>query len=170
VSATVYFAELIVIPNTPYTTTLDGRDPIVSIKDVLSRVADLTQPWTAEDFERSYAPGKWSARTILLHLAQSELAFGTRIRMALTTPGYMAQPFNQDEWVRIESATGGAEALHTFSALGALNLALYSSLSDDDRETALSHPEYGPMTVNWIIYQQAGHQRHHLRQLETIGR
>ena len=48
------------------------------------------------DFERSYAPGKWSARQILTHLAQSEIALSYRVRMALTTPGYAAQAFDQD--------------------------------------------------------------------------
>ena len=53
-------------------------------------------------------------------------------------------------------------------ALASLNLALYASLSDADRATALTHDEYGPMTVNWIIYQQAGHQFHHLKQLRAL--
>jgi DinB superfamily len=156
------------IPDTPYTAALEGRDPIDSIRDVLSRVAALTESWTAHDFERSHAPGKWSARKVLLHLAQSELAFGTRVRMALSTPGYTAQPFDQDAWMARESGTSGADALHAFAALGALNLGLYAALSDADRQTQLSHPEYGAMTVDWIIYQQSGHQRHHLRQLEHL--
>ena len=33
--------------------------------------------------ERSYAPGKWSARQLLVHLAQSEIVFATRLRFAL---------------------------------------------------------------------------------------
>ena len=32
----------------------------------------------------------------------------------------------------------------------------------------LSHPEYGSLTVDWIIHQTAGHQIHHLKQLEQI--
>jgi hypothetical protein len=159
----------VVIPQTPYTAALEGRDPIESIRDVLSRIAQLTGRWTDEQFERSHAAGKWPARVMLLHLAQSELAFGTRVRMALTTPGYIAQPFDQDAWIGLESATGATDVLRAFSALGTLNLTLYCSLSDEERQTTLSHPEYGPITVDWIIYQQAGHQRHHLKQLETIG-
>jgi hypothetical protein len=159
----------VTVPETPYTATLEGRDPIASIAEVLSRIGELSAGWTDQAFERSYAEGKWPARMILLHLAQSEMAFGTRVRMALTTPGYTAQPFNQDDWIGLESAAGGPDALRAFSALGVLNLTLYRSLSEAERQTSLSHPEYGQMTVNWIIYQQAGHQRHHLKQLESLS-
>jgi hypothetical protein len=158
----------VTVPQTPYTAALEGRDPVASMREVLSRIAELTAGWTDDHFERSYAEGKWPARMILLHLAQSEMAFGTRVRMALTTPDYIAQPFNQDDWIGLESSATGAEALRAFTAVGTLNLALYQSLSDVERERSLSHPEYGPMTVNWIIHQQAGHQRHHLKQLELI--
>ena len=43
-----------------------------------------------------------------------------------------------------------------------MNIALFASLSDADRAIALSHPEYGSLTVDWIIHQMAGHQIHHL--------
>jgi hypothetical protein len=30
----------------------------------------------------------------------------------------------------------------------------------------MSHPEYGTITVDWIVHLLAGHQIHHLQQLE----
>jgi hypothetical protein len=158
-------------PQTPYTDDLGGRDPIAAIRDSLSRIGALGAGWTPPQFERSYAPGKWSARQILTHLAQSELAFGTRARMALAAPNrdYVAQPFNQDEWMARESALGGREALNALAALGAMNLLLYASLPADGRAAAFSHPEYGSLTVDWLIHQSAGHLIHHLKQLEAIS-
>ena len=51
-----------------------------------------------------------------------------------------------------------------------MNIARSSlSLSDADRAIALSHPEYGSLTVDWIVHQMAGHQIHHLKQLEAIA-
>ena len=50
-----------------------------------------------------------------------------------------------------------------------MNIALFASLSDADRAVSLSHPEYGSLTVDWIIHQMAGHQIHHLKQLEAIA-
>ena len=89
-------------PATPYTADLAGRDPIEAIGDTVARIEAMTAIWTPADFERTYAPGKWNARQILTHLAQSELAFGMRARMALTVPNYTAQSFDQDLWMKRE--------------------------------------------------------------------
>jgi hypothetical protein len=50
-----------------------------------------------------------------------------------------------------------------------MNIALFASLSEADRAITLSHPDYGSLTVDWIIHQMAGHQIHHLKQLEQIA-
>jgi DinB family protein len=158
-------------PQTPYSQDLGDREPIAAIRDSLARIHTHATAWTPQQFERSYAPGKWSARQILTHLAQTELAFGTRARMALSAPqrDYVAQPFNQDHWMAREAGLGGREALAALTALGAMNLALYASLSPDDRAATFSHPEYGALSVDWLIHQSAGHLIHHLKQLDTIA-
>ena len=51
-----------------------------------------------------------------------------------------------------------------------MNAALFAATSPADRSISLSHPEYGALTVDWIIHQMAGHQIHHLEQLEQIAR
>jgi hypothetical protein len=166
-------------PTTPYTADLDNREPIAAMRESAARIRALAGDWRPDQFDRSYAPGKWDARQILTHLAQSEVALGYRARMAVTTPGYAAQSFDQDRWMAIEAGesagsgrTGGLsghDALDAFLGLAAMNIALFASLSDADRATSLSHPEYGSLTVDWIIHQMAGHQIHHLKQLEEIA-
>ena len=157
-------------PTTPYTGDLANREPISAMRDTAARIRAVVGEWRPDQFERSYAPGKWTARQILTHLAQSEVALGYRARMALTTPGYTAQSFDQDIWMARESATSGHDALDAFLGMAAMNIALFASLSETDRASALSHPEYGSLTVDWIIHQMAGHQIHHLEQLEQIAR
>jgi hypothetical protein len=63
----------------------------------------------------------------------------------------------------------GAEALNAFLALGTMNRAFFDGLSASERATTLSHPEYGVLTVDWILHQLAGHQIHHLAQVEQIS-
>jgi DinB family protein len=155
---------------TPYSEDLGDREPIAAIRDAIARLHALAG-WSPQQFDRSYAPGKWSAREILIHLAHSELAFGNRARMALAAPrhDYAAQPFNQDVWMARESRLAASDALAALLALGSLNAALYGSLSPDDRAIAFSHPEYGALTVDWLIHQSAGHLVHHLKQLDAIA-
>ena len=158
------------VPTTPYTADLAGRDPIQAIGDVIARIESITAKWAPADFERSYALGKWNARQILTHLAQSELAFGTRARMALTVSGYAAQSFDQDLWMKRESGLDGRSAANAYLSTSRMNRAFFETLSEADLSTAFSHPEYGSLTVDWIRHQTAGHQLHHLKQLEEINR
>ena len=51
-----------------------------------------------------------------------------------------------------------------------MNAEFFASLSPADRQTTFTHPEYGAISIDWLIHQTAGHQVHHLRQLESIGR
>jgi len=156
-------------PQTPYTKDLGDREPLAAISESAARCQRLMAQWTPQQFERPYAPGKWTARQILIHLAQSELAFGTRARMALSTPNYAAQAFNQDEWMAKEQQLAGKEALDALLALMAMNRTFFDGLSPADLATTLSHPEYGTLTVDWILHQLAGHQIHHLAQIEQIA-
>ena len=149
------------------------------MRDTVALIRALVTSWRPEQFERGYAPGKWDARRILTHLAQSEIALGYRARMAITSPGYTAQPFDQDRWMLIEAGEAGraggpgrlsgAEALDAFLGVASMNIAFFASLSEANRAVSLSHPEYGSLTVDWIIHQMAGHQIHHLEQLEAIA-
>lgn len=157
-------------PTTPYSSDLGSREPVSAMRDTVARIGMLVSGWTPTQFERTYAPGKWTARQILTHLAQSELALGTRARMALATPGYTAQAFDQDQWMARESALTGREAADALVAINAMNRGLFASLSPADRAIPFTHPEYGALTVDWILHQMAGHVIHHLAQLEAIAK
>ena len=155
-------------PTTPYSAVLGDREPLDVIRENADRARTLTAGWTEPQFERSYAPGKWTARQILTHLAQTEMALGTRARMALSTPDYVAQRFDQDTWVARESRLKGPDAVGAFVALSQMNRVLFENLTPADRQIAMAHPEYGTITVDWIVHLLAGHQIHHLRQLTMV--
>ena len=153
----------------PYAAALGDREPIAAMRESAARFRSLLDGWTPEQFERTYATGKWTARQILIHLAQTELALGTRARMALSTPNYTSQAFNQDAWMAHEPSPTGREALDALVALSAMNRAFFHALSPAERNTPFSHPEYGALTVDWMISQMAGHHIHHLTQLDVIA-
>jgi hypothetical protein len=155
------------VPN-PYAEDLGHRVPLEALADTADRIRRLVESWDADAFERSYAPGKWSARQILVHLAQTELALGTRARFALAQSGYTAQAFSQDDWIAIDGATDARTALAAYTSLRGLNLAMWRRLTAAQLDRGFSHPEYGELTVGWIMAQMAGHDIHHLKQLQAI--
>ena len=154
-------------PN-PYGDDLGGREPLEAMADTPGRIRELVKDWSDAQFERSYGAGKWSARQILVHFAQTELALTTRARFALTQPGYAAQAFSQDDWMPIDEHAGARAALDAYTSLRQMNLAMWKSLSEEERNRKFTHPEYGELTVWWIAAQLAGHDIHHFKQLARI--
>jgi DinB superfamily len=155
-------------PN-PYAADLGTRDAFDALADTPGRIRSLVEGWSDDRFERTYAPGKWSARQVLIHLAQTELALGTRVRFALSQPGYTAQAFSQDDWLPIDSAADARTALDVYTTLRRLNAAMFRGLPPEQRNRTFTHPEYGELNVAWVANQMAGHDIHHLKQLESIG-
>lgn len=49
---------------------------------------------------RTYAPGKWPIRFILLHLADSETVFFDRIRRVISEPRQVIWVYDQDAWAK----------------------------------------------------------------------
>ena len=154
-------------PN-PYAADLGSRDPLEALAETPHKVRELVERWGDAHFERSYAPGKWTARQVLVHLAHTELALTTRMRFALAQEGYTAQPFDQDEWMSNEKATDARTALDAWTALRRLNVAMWRALTPAQRARRFNHPEYGELTVEWVMAQLAGHDIHHLRQVKAI--
>ena len=152
----------------PYAEDLGNRKPLDALGDTAEHIRQLVASWSDATFDKSYAPGKWSARQILVHLAQTELALTTRARFALAQPGYTAQAFNQDDWMPLDDGADARTALAAYTSLRGLNLAMWRRLSTEQLDRSFSHPEYGDLTVSWIIAQMAGHDIHHLKQLQAI--
>lgn len=50
------------------------------------------------DLNKSYAPGKWTVREILHHLADAESVLYDRIRRVISEPKPVIWAFNQDLW------------------------------------------------------------------------
>lgn len=152
----------------PYAHYVAGMDPVAALGESRDRIIALVGGWTPAQFERRYAPGKWTGRQLLVHLAQMELVFGDRARFALSVPDFTTTSFEQDDWIALDGHADAASALEAFRGLRAMNLTMFRSLTPAQRAASFRHPERGAVSVDWIITLLAGHDRHHLPHLESI--
>lgn len=153
----------------PYAASLGSRDVLSVLATTPERVRMLVTTMGPAGVTRSHAPGKWTVQQLLVHLAHVELAFGVRARMALTTDDYVLQPFDQDRWMEVEPPTDAATALAAYESLRTMNLALFRNLTPQQRATTLKHPERGRIDVWEIAATLAGHELHHLAQIEAVA-
>ena len=155
----------------PYASFLGEEDPLAVIGDTPGRLGALFGTLGAAAAERSPAPGKWSARQILCHLADCEVAFAFRLRQAVAEAHHIIQPFDQDAWASAygSAALDVASALQTYSALRKWNVKFIENVPPGTMSKTLNHPERGDMTFQVVVETMAGHDLNHLRQIERIA-
>lgn len=153
----------------PYASFLGNRNPLEVIAETPNKIETLLAALGPERANQSPAPGKWSAREIVCHLADCETVFAFRIRQALAEENHVVQPFDQDKWAKNYAAYDTDEALALFSAARAWNLRLIDSLPAEAFEKRLTHPERGEMALRVVIETMGGHDVNHIRQIETIA-
>jgi hypothetical protein len=152
----------------PYAPQLGERDPLAVTRATPDRLQSLIAAPGVDKLNRAPAPGKWSVREILCHLADCEVVFAFRLRQALAQDRHVIQPFDQDDWAATYARYDAHTALATFSAVRQWNLALIAGLAAEDLNKPLNHPERGDMTLRTVIETMGGHDLNHLRQVEAI--
>ena len=152
----------------PYETFLNGQDPMTILREtVLTLPAKLAAHEEAGTTDTRPAPGKWTFREILAHMADTETVFAVRLRHAVAEDHYTIQPFDQERWARGYAATDLEEALALFHATRAWNLRFIAAQPPATMEKTLTHPELGTMTFRALVETMAGHDRNHLLQIEA---
>jgi DinB superfamily len=152
----------------PYAPQLGEHDPLAVTRATPARLQSLIAALGTDKLNAAPAPGKWSVRDILCHLADCEVVFAFRLRQALAQDHHVIQPFDQDDWAATYARYDAQTALATFSAIRQWNLALIAGLAPVDLDKRLNHPERGDMTLRVVIETMGGHDLNHLRQVEAI--
>jgi len=147
---------------------LGEDDPLEVLESTPAKVASLVERMGERGLDSRSAPGKWTGRQVVAHLADVEIGTGFRIRQIVSEPDLVIQPFDQDAWSRPYSKLDGRVAVSALTALRAWNLSYYRALAPADLARAAMHPERGEESVETLIRMQAGHDRNHLAQLELI--
>jgi hypothetical protein len=120
-----------------------------------------------QDLERTYAPGKWSVRFILHHLADSETVLFERIRRVLSEPRPVLWVFDQDAW---------AQGLHYSQVPLDVSRRVYESVRDavlyyagvfyeSKGHLEFVHSVTGVRTLKDEFDKVASHNEHHLGQI-----
>lgn len=116
------------------------------------------------------APGKWSIRQIIAHLADSELVGAQRFRQVIAEENPNLQAFDQDTWARnLDYARRlPKNSLESFRRLRAENYELLKSLPENAFERTGVHSERGLLSLGQLLAGYADHAESHARQMQAI--
>jgi DinB family protein len=115
-------------------------------------------------------PGKWSAREIVQHLADSESLSMHRIRKLLTEDHPVIQGYDQAHYaVQLRyNERDIAPALDAFRAARATTMQILEAMSDEDWAREGWHTESGRYSAETWLTIYAAHAHEHARQIRRL--
>lgn len=123
-----------------------------------------------EDLERALAPGKWTIRQIVAHLADTEISYTFRLRKILAEKTGLLTVFEQDQWVSELSANQipVAVSVKLIQALRDFNfIALQQLPPERFLETGI-HETDGTVSAYQLLQKVTDHLVHHVDQIDAL--
>jgi hypothetical protein len=139
---------------------------IAQYKDGFRAVADALKGATEEELTARPAPGKWNAREIVHHLADSEMTSAVRLRLLLATDKPHILGYDQDEFARrLRYDRPHHAALDAFAAARRTTAELLDRMTDSEWQREGSHSEVGAYTPEKWLEIYAVHAHAHAEQI-----
>jgi hypothetical protein len=135
-------------------------------KDGYRVVAEALAGAKDEELDVKPAPGKWSAREVVHHLADSEMTAAIRARLLVAVDRPQIVGFDQDEFARKLYYDRPIEAsLEAFKAARRTTAELLERLSDGDWMREGTHTEHGRYTLQRWLEIYSSHAHKHAEQI-----
>jgi hypothetical protein len=131
-------------------------------RDRTLRYFDLSD----EDLARSYAPGKWTVKFLLHHLADAETVLFDRIRRTISEPRQVLWAFDQDLWAKDYAGMPLDVSRGIFDSVRSAIIYQAGLHYEKSGHLQYVHSETGVRTLKDEFDKVAWHNEHHLGQIE----
>jgi DinB family protein len=150
----------------------DERQQLIAqYKDGYRAVADALLKITPEELDASPAPGKWSARQIVHHLADSEMTAAVRFRLLLAEDRPLIKGYDQDRFAeRLHYDRPHEASLEIFRAARAATTELMGCLSETEWLREGTHSEVGRFGLDTWLRVYGPHAHRHADQILAARR
>ena len=131
-------------------------------------VADALAGATDAELDAHPAPGKWSAREIVHHLADSEMTAAIRLRLLIATERPQIVGFDQEEFARRLYYDRSIEAsVEAFKSARRTTAEILDRMSEAEWPREGTHSEHGRYTVERWLEIYAAHAHNHAEQIRV---
>jgi hypothetical protein len=139
---------------------------ITKYKDGYRAVAEALTGAPDQELDARPAPGKWSAREIVHHLADSEMESALRLRRLIALEKPTLQGYDQDEFSRKLHYDRPIQAsLDAFRAARSTTGDLIDRMKPGDWQREGTHTESGRYTAETWLQIYAAHAHNHADQI-----
>ena len=151
--------------------TPEERAPLIAKYQAgYEEVVDALDGFPTNSLEAHPIPGKWSAKEIVHHLADSETTSAIRLRKLLTEDNPTIQGYDEADWAtKLKYNERDMEpALEALRAARATTVQLLAFMSEQDWQRQGTHSESGVYTPEHWLKIYAAHAHNHAAQITRL--
>lgn len=117
-----------------------------------------------------YRPAGWTVRQVVHHLADAQVNWYIRAKLAVTEELPVTKPYAEQLWAELADArTSPVEpSLRMFEGVTARWRHFFESLSPEDWSRRFTNAEWGTLTVEDTLRANAWHSRHHTAHITEL--
>jgi hypothetical protein len=153
--------------------SLTAAERRTAIDDIAAAPANLRAAVRGLDesqLDTPYRPDGWTVRQVVHHVPESHLNAYTRFKLALTEEQPTIKPYDEDAWTKTRDvyATPIETSLVLLESLHDRWVRLLESLSAEEFDRTLEHPESGVMSLHQMLAMYQWHGKHHVAHITTL--
>jgi uncharacterized damage-inducible protein DinB len=142
---------------------------IQTIKDLPKKLAAAIEGLNEEQLAAPYRPEGWTVRQTVHHVADSHINSLCRFKLAMTEENPTIRPYYEDRWANLADNELPVEiSLNILVGVHARLTALLESMTDEDFQRILVHPDSGEWTIDRFLALYAWHSLHHTAHITRL--
>jgi len=133
------------------------------------KMRDAVAGLTPRQLETPYRDGGWTLRQVVHHVPDSHMNSYVRFKLARTEQTPTIRPYDEARWAELADSvdTPPETSMALLESLHDRWVRLLRSMSADDFQRTLNHPENGLMTLDAMLALYAWHGRHHVAHITS---
>jgi uncharacterized damage-inducible protein DinB len=145
-----------------------STDLVADLATLPAKVRKAIRGLDREALMRTEAPGRWSAAQVVRHLADVDIVYASRIRLAIAEDDPVIPALAPNSWIDRLGAIDVDEAVSTIELLRRTTLRIVRDGGTEVLSRTGRHPEFGTMSVLDMLERMASHDERHLAQIARI--
>jgi uncharacterized damage-inducible protein DinB len=141
-----------------------------SIASTPARMRQAVAGLSDEQLDTPYREGGWTVRQVVHHVPDSHMNAYVRFKLALTEETPLIKTYEEAAWAKLADSRDTPTEV-SLSLLDALHVRfdkVLRSMTDDDFQRKLQHPEWGDLELSTMVRLYEWHGRHHVAHITQL--
>ena len=144
---------------------------IRTIAETPKNLAAALDGLTEQQLDTPYREGGWTVRQVVHHLPDSHINAYCRMKFALTENAPPVKAYDEDAWAKLpDSQMPIMPSVMMLTGLHMRWVSLLESMKPEDFQRTVTHPQHGPITVDFLLALYSWHGPHHVGHVKLVKR